>query len=484
MLNLPNKRLKRTTIIIFGLGAFLAGIAMSRVVAIDLSWLLFAAILLAASGRRSAHYILMCSILLGLTFGIWRGSIYMEKIALYEPLNGQAVTIEGRADTDAIYTDKSQISFDAAKLKVISPVSSEVAGKVAVRGFGPAMVYRGDTIRAEAKLYKTRGSRQASLSFADITVLKRGGSWLDNFRRNFLAGLQSALPEPLASFAAGLIIGQRSTLPQSTTNDLKSAGLTHIVAVSGYNLTIIIYFVHRLLKSRSKYQATAVSLICISLFLLITGFSASIVRAAIVSVLAIAAWYYGRQFRPLLLILLAAAITAGHYPIYLWSDIGWYLSFLAFFGVLVIAPIISGRIYRNKQPRLVGKVAIETIAAQIMALPLIMYIFGEVSLVSLLANVAVVPLVPLAMLLSAVAGLAGMLAPSLAGWLAWPATFLLTYMLDIVHLFASVPRALANSRLLLGQLLLIYGVIIGLTWLLWNKLKRRNAIITEKETIF
>lgn len=475
MLSLNNRRLRRTTIMICGLAAFLVGIAVARVINIDLTWPLLAAILLVTAGRRSTHYVLMCAILLGLTFGIWRGSIYMEKIALYEPLNGQTVVIEGRADSDAVYTNKSQISFDAAKIKIISPVSSDIAGKIAVKGYGPPMVYRSDTIRAEAKLYKTRGSRQASLSFADITVINRGSSWLDGFRRNFLAGLQSALPEPLASFAAGLLIGQRSTLPESTTNDLKSAGLTHVVAVSGYNLTIIIYFVHRLLKNRSKYQATAVSLVCITLFLLITGFSASIVRAAIVSVLAIAAWYYGRQFRPLLLILLAAALTAGWYPVYLWSDIGWYLSFLAFFGVLVIAPLLAQRLYKKKSPSLVGKVVLETLAAQIMALPLIMYIFGEVSLVSLFANVLVVPLVPLAMLLSLAAGLGGMLAPSLAGWLAWPAKLLLTYMLDVVHLFASVPHALADRRLLLSQLLVVYGLIIGLTWILWRKMRSKNA---------
>lgn len=142
--------------------------------------------------------------------------------------------------------------------------------------------------------------------------------------------MQSALPEPAASFGLGLLIGQRSTIPKSVSLQLAAVGLTHVVAVSGYNLTIIMRAVRKLLRKRSKYQSTVASLLLIGIFLLFTGFSASIVRAAIVSTLSLWAWYYGRTFRPIVLILLAAVITAGVYPIYLWSDIGWYLSFLAF----------------------------------------------------------------------------------------------------------------------------------------------------------
>jgi competence protein ComEC len=83
-------------------------------------------------------------------------------------------------------------------------------------------------------------------------------------------------------------------------------------------------------------------------FIAMTGASASIVRAVVVSSLSLAAWYVGRRPRPLVIILLAAAITAGWNPIYLWSDIGWYLSFLAFFGILILAPQIFKRFWKDK----------------------------------------------------------------------------------------------------------------------------------------
>src|SRR5205807_2186671 len=104
--------------------------------------------------------------------------------------------------------------------------------------------------------------------------------------------------------------------------------------VSGYNLTIIIRGLNRL-KLGSKYQRLILSLAFIAFFVLVTGFSASIVRAAIVSTLSLWAWFYGRKIRAVLLIAFTAALTGLINPFYIWGDLGWYLSFLAFFGVLI-----------------------------------------------------------------------------------------------------------------------------------------------------
>ena len=128
-------------------------------------------------------------------------------------------------------------------------------------------------------------------------------------------------------------------------------------------------------------------------------------------------------------------------PFYAWYDIGWYLSFSAFFGVLVLAPIFTKRLFK-KRPKLLGQVVIETISAQIMALPIIAVIFGELSMISILANALIVPLIPIAMLLTFLAGLGGMLGPLIAGWISWPANLILTFMTDLVSVMAAVPWAL------------------------------------------
>lgn len=473
-------RFRRTSLIIIALAGFIAGLGMARWKALFPGMLIALMVVFAAvSLHRRNSMSLLCLVLLGLLMGWWRGSVYMQKLEPYHQLKNRAVIVTGIADTDALYGDKSQLVFDLANVKVLDPFRKDLVGKVTIKGFGVPMVYKGDKIQAEGKLYLTRGSKQAGLSFAQLAILEADQSKIQSVKREFEAGMQSALPEPLASFALGLLIGQRSTLPETISSQLSAVGLTHIVAVSGYNLTIIVLAVTKVLQKRSKYQIMVCSLLLIGSFLLFTGLSASIVRAALVSILGLVAWYYGRQIRPLLLILLAAAITAGWYPLYAWSDIGWYLSFLAFFGVLIVGPLITKRLYKEKQPSFITALVIETMSAQIMTVPLIMYIFGQYSVIALVANILVVPLVPLAMLLTLVAGLAGMLLPQIAGWLALPARILLTYMLDVVAVFSRVPFAVAHPHLNAAAMLVLYAVIIFLSTVLWFRTRTKNAIITD-----
>jgi competence protein ComEC len=322
------------------------------------------------------------------------------------------------------------------------------------------------------------------MSFAEVVVMAHHPTAAAVIRQRFTAGMQTALPEPLAPFSMGLLVGQRATLPDTAKQDLLMAGLTHIIAVSGYNLTIILHASRRLLGGQSKRMATFLSLALIAVFLLLTGASASIVRAAIVSTLSIAASYYGRVFRPLNLIFLAAAITAWANPVYVWSDISWYLSFLAFFGVMVLSPLIQTRWPAKWHQTLIGGVALESICASVMTEPFILYVFGQMSLISLPANMLVVTLIPLAMLLGLIAGLAGMLASSAAGWFAWPAVWLLNYMLDVAHVLAGLPHVFIQNRSLsLAGMLGIYAAVAGVALMLRHKTKSsQRAIITDKKT--
>lgn len=127
-------------------------------------------------------------------------------------------------------------------------------------------------------------------------------------------------------------------------------------------------------------------------------------------------------------------------------------------------------------------IALESLSAQMMTLPLIMFIFGEFSAIALLANIIIVPFVSLAMLLALIAGIAGMLIPQIVGWLAWPARVLLTYMLDIIQLLARVPHVLVRRNMFWWQMLILYLIIVLITIILWHKTRSKNATITDKET--
>jgi competence protein ComEC len=353
---------------------------------------------------------------------------------------------------------------------------------VSLSGFGLNAVFAGDEVQATGKLFSSLGSYQGRISYAQLTLIEHHNSTIHELRRRFTAGVQSALPEPLASFGMGLLIGQRNTLPVEISQALLMVGLTHIIAVSGYNLTILLQSAQKVSGKRSKRMVVLLSLGLIAIFLLFAGTSASIVRAAIVSLLSIAAGYYGRAFKPLVLILLAAAITGFANPYYVWSDTSWYLSFLAFYGVMVLAPMLRSRWSQKWQNSIVAGVAVESMCAELMTLPFVLYVFGQMSFIGLLANVLVVALVPLAMLLTLIAGLAGMLLPAFAGWLAWPARIVLTYMLDIANMLSHIPHIFAqNLGFPIMQMLLAYSALGVLTLALKRRTKKpKLAIITDR----
>lgn len=426
-----------------------------------------------ASLRGHNLITLLCLAVLGFGIGWWRGSAVMIDLRVYKGLALHKVVVVGRATEDAVYGDRSQLTFVMEKAQTVSPVYQALPGRIKIAGFGAAAVYRGDTVQVTGKLYPTRGNNQASISFAKLEVVTRGSSAIDELRRKFGAGLQSALPEPFASLGLGLLIGQRSTLPADVSEVLLTVGLTHIIAVSGYNLTIIVEAVRRITGKRSKFQTMAACLLLIGIFLLITGSSPSIVRASMISLLGLAAWYYGRTIKPMVLLLVAGVMSALLNPMYVWGNVSWYLSFLAFFGVLVVAPLVTKRLYGKRTPKFIGQMVIESSCAQIMTVPYVLYIFGHISFVALIANVLVVALVPLAMLLCLVAGLAGMLLPVVAGWFAWPANLLLTYMVDVAHLLSRFPyAAMQGLSISFWYMVALYGVLAYVLYILWRQEQR------------
>ncbi|MEO7364639.1 MAG: ComEC/Rec2 family competence protein [Candidatus Saccharimonadales bacterium] len=473
------QRYRQTTVQLVLLVFVLAGLGAAHRGYRPSGWIVLGCItaVILAYGRRS-HAYLVAMALSGLSLGWWRGAVYLDMLAAYQPYYDQPITLWVTAQEDAVYGKHSQVTFTAGNVELAS--GQKLVGKLSVSGFGANAIYQGDVIQASGKLRSGYGAKQGSFSFAKLSVVERHNSWVAEIRRRFAAGMQTALPEPLGSFAMGLLIGQRATLPEGVKEDLLMVGLTHIIAVSGYNLTIILHASKKLLAKRSKRLATALSFSLIAIFLLLAGASASIVRAAIVSTLSIVTSYYGRLLPPLNLIGLAAAATAFANPVYIWSDISWYLSFLAFFGVMLLAPLVSERL-PGKSESILLAVAIESICAELLSLPIVLFIFGQMSFVGLPANVLVVALIPLAMLLATVSGLIGMLAPVVSGWFGWPTTQLLNYMLDVSHLLASLPNIFREHiGLSLAQMIGWYSGLGLLMTALWYKSRARGATITDE----
>lgn len=208
---------------------------------------------LATRGRQLLAVIIVA--LFGLSCGWWRGSIYLDKLSTYAqaPQHSQ-LTITAVALDDALYGTNQQLAFDASDIHLSD--GQELPGKIQLSGFGLNAVFDGDEVEATGQLNPGYGAYAGQMSFAKLTLLAHHRSWVGTTRGKFTAGMQTALPEPLASFAMGLLVGQRATLSPSVKQDLLMVGLTHIIAVSGYNLTIILHAAQRVIGRRSKRLST------------------------------------------------------------------------------------------------------------------------------------------------------------------------------------------------------------------------------------
>ena len=465
--------LKRTTLITIGCASVLIGLFVAKFIEpISLQWVWLALCVSPLAFTRKLRIVFVVVVML--LIGLLRGGMYQQTFHTISQYYGEKVTVTGLALEDGTYSYNGQLET-TLNIKTIN--GQDATGRITLRGFEP-VIYRYDSIEATGKISPTKGGKQGTMSYADISVLAVHTSAIESFRHAFIVGMQNALPEPAASLGIGILVGQRSLLPDDVASALQIAGLTHIIAVSGYNLTIIINAVKRTTRRLSRFQTVAVSASLMYAFLLITGFSPSIVRASLVAGISLATWYYGRTVKPLLLILFVAALTAVVNPYYVWGDIGWYLSFLAFFGVLIVAPLIIRILARGKQELpLLPTVAIESFSAQIMTLPLTMYIFGKMSVIGLLANIIIVPMVPIAMLASVVAGVMGVIAPAVAGWLAIPARILLGSMIRIAEWMAALSHATVIVQISAAGMVFLYVCIIIM---IVGLKKRAQSVIISK----
>jgi len=164
-----------------------------------------------------------------------------------------------------------------------------------------------------------------------------------------------------------------------------------------------------------------------------------------------------------------AAGTAYVDPIYLWSDMGWYLSFLAFIGVLIVAPLITARIFKDKQPNAIVQLIIETVSATMMTLPLILFTFERLPVLSLVANMLVVPLIPFAMLATTIAGVVGMIAPMILGVFGIPASVIIGYIVAVVEFLSSIEWASLEIAIPVSAMIVGYGVSGTLLIIWWRK---------------
>lgn len=270
----------------------------------------------------------------------------------------------------------------------------------------------------------------ANLSFFDSTVLISRQFFDQTTRRLFT--------DPQGALFAGIVAGAKNDLPKNISDDFRTTGLSHLVAVSGFNVTIVIQLFGRLTQRLGKRLHLFASLFVISWFVLFTGASASVVRAGILAGLFIVARTLGRKVSIIRLIIVTAVIMTLSNPLILRYDIGFQLSYAAVLGLIWFAALIQEKLEQYRLWPWLAETVAATSAAQIATFPLLAHYFGQLAPYSLPANVAVGPLIPWITVFGIPLILLTGLLPFLT-WLAYPFDLALRYSIFASHFIANLP---------------------------------------------
>jgi competence protein ComEC len=269
-------------------------------------------------------------------------------------------------------------------------------------------------------------------------------------RHKLVRGLALSLPGDQAALAQALLLGIRSGIPQEMNEAFRNTGTSHILAISGLHVGVLLALLVGIsvwLFGRRRNMYLLLPLIGVWLYVVLSGFSASAERSAVMATVYLAALALGRQQSVLPALALAAGVMAGVDPKTL-KDISFQLSATAVAGIVLLGPLISrwivglsgGRLERTPTFGIVDGVA-TGVAATVATLPLLAFHFHRVSVVGVPATLLLLPALSIALVISTIAaafGLVGGVVASVVGWIAYVP---LAYMCGLVDLLARLPGA-------------------------------------------
>jgi competence protein ComEC len=292
--------------------------------------------------------------------------------------------------------------------------------------------------------------------------------WLGVGRQALTTTARQEFPPDQAALLTGMLYGQRD-FSQPLREAFRRAGLMHLVAVSGSNVTWLasLAMTACVWLGGSRRRAFVAVSVVLMLFVLFVSPSASVVRAAIMGWLVLLAPIVGRIPRPSRLLLLSAVAFVVWRPWALLFDPGFALSFLAMWGLLTWAPAFAEKL----EPRVPWVSVRETVAATLgttlMTVPYAAWAFGQASWFGIVSNLLVLPLVPWIMLL----GMLALLVPWM-GWFVWAARGLLEIVLWVAQMAERFPSTGQEVSTTFVGMLGWYLVL----WLFWVYLFRKNGV--------
>lgn len=296
---------------------------------------------------------------------------------------------------------------------------------------------------------------------SDIEVIGMGSRssimfWLNRIKNGGQNLINKNFTEPQGALLSALLLGAQGGLPKDFQEWLSKTGTSHAISVSGMHIVIMIMLVEMVLFSvlcLKRNYAFYVTVIFIVFYVLLTGGAPAAIRSGIMGILLLYAQKIGRLYQSGNIIFLAAAVMLAVNPLLIFWDIGWQLSFLSILGLIYLSPSIGKLLIKIPNYKIIPirSYLVATFSAYILTLPLVLYYFGNFSLVAPLTNVLILGFFPWVMMSGVIFLFGAMALPFLGKILVWPCWLILTYIIKMIQWCAHIPFSsfhLANFPLL------------------------------------
>jgi competence protein ComEC len=312
--------------------------------------------------------------------------------------------------------------------------------------------FRYDRFLASKNIYATCRSFYAPLLVSSLEVVSIVG-----LRDQAIDRIDQIFVEPHASLLVGLLFGQQR-FSDAWENRFQRTGTTHIVAASGYNVSVVAILVFSSLLFFLVRRQRAFLLIVLAIigFVIVAGGEAAVLRAGVMAILLLSARQIGRKASMVNILMLTACVMLFVNPRLLRDDIGFQLSMASTIGLIYFMPVLEKHLQFISERYEIRASFAATVAATVATLPIILFSFGSFSVIGPLVNLIILPFIPYIMVLGSISVLISSVLPQLGILVALPAWSLLEFVLRIVH---ATSRLSFASILISGPAQIIFGIL-------------------------
>ncbi len=436
--------------------------------------------------------------ILFLVLGIWRYQSVLLKIENSPIKNfiGEKVVLTGFVNKEPdIRETITRLEVKIEKIKSINyseKTYSENFGKTLVTTrkypeykYGDKLIIQGELKTPdilEGFNYQNYLAKDGIFSVIDFPEIKLISS--DNgsdfykkifyFKNKLKESLNRAIPRPESAILEALLFGEEQNFLKELKERFNITGTRHLAAVSGMNITIISAILINILLALGfwRNQAFYFSIIILIGYILMIGAPASGVRAGIMAILFLIAQHFGRLFSASRSIVFAATTMLAFNPLLLRLDVGFQLSFLAMIGLIYLQPILKDLLKKIPENFQLRNTLSATLSAQIFVFPILVYNFGQISIISPIANILILPFVAFVTILGFVFSFVGIFFQSLGKILSWPVYLMINYIIKVIDFFSKISWASLTLKNISWLWLLTFYLLLGI--IVWRLLEKNK----------